>query len=638
MEQALINAHQAGDMDAARRLAVAVKAERERRANPIYQVPEMKETLEGPVPSTVPEPRGPSMQERITGAQEAALATGTAMTGGAVGTFAGMVKGLAQELRSGEFGTHEAARRIEESAAEMAQRYTRAPRTEEGQRYVEAIGDVAEQFEPLAPFAPQIGIAAKAARAMPKKIPDVPKAVKGIVMPDAVSKRVQSVLGPDVVPGMRGGGPIVRDQTPSVREGEQPGQYRDAEELERMSQSLPVPVKLTKGDVTGDFEQQRFEAETAKLPDIGKPIREFRADQREQVVQNIDAFIDKTRGSAKDLYGIGLSVDDALQRQINKQKEKIRTLYKAAEKSGEMESPIDTKSVVDWLNESYPAESTAPVISAARKELIRLGGARVADDGMLVPSQTGLPLKHMEQLRQFINQNAGNEGANLRYAIDAKRVIDGSTEGFGGDKYLAARKARAELGAEYENRALVKALTSTKPGTADHAVAMEKVLDRAVLSRSTSYDDLAHLKKLLLVRGEGGKQAWRDLRAGTLNHIKSAVTKSATLDERGNTVVSPAALNKVISDLDSSGKLDLLLGKKMASDLRTLNEVSKIALTSVPGAVNYSNTATVLAGLVDVMISGTSGVPAPVMTVYKQAAKAITDAKLRRQVQEALGE
>jgi hypothetical protein len=90
--------------------------------------------------------------------------------------------------------------------------------------------------------------------------------------------------------------------------------------------------------------------------------------------------------------------------------------------------------------------------------------------------------------------------------------------------------------------------------------------------------------------------------------------------------------------LDKSGKLDFVFGKKGAEQLRTINDVAKDVLTAPPGAVNTSNTASVLAGMMDIAISGTAGVPAPIMTSFRLLTKGIKDAKTRAKVKKALGE
>lgn len=134
----------------------------------------------------------PSIGEKVVGAGEAALSTATAATGGLAGQIYGTLKGLAQEIKSGEFGTSEAADRIENMAAQMSQELTYAPRTETGQEYVEDIGEFGEQLAPLAGLggelamvgqtartasAPRIAQAAKKTREVAAQAPQTAKAI-----------------------------------------------------------------------------------------------------------------------------------------------------------------------------------------------------------------------------------------------------------------------------------------------------------------------------------------------------------------------------------------------------------------------------------------------------------------------------
>lgn len=105
-----------------------------------------------------------TMAEKAIGAGEAALTTATAATSGAGGMIRGTLYQLANEIASGEFGSQEAAQRIKQRAEELAAEYTYSPRTEAGQEYVEAVGEVGEQLAPLAGLTPQMGAIAQTSR------------------------------------------------------------------------------------------------------------------------------------------------------------------------------------------------------------------------------------------------------------------------------------------------------------------------------------------------------------------------------------------------------------------------------------------------------------------------------------------
>jgi len=143
---------------------------------------------------------------------------------------------------------------------------------------------------------------------------------------------------------------------------------------------------------------------------------------------------------------------------------------------------------------------------------------------------------------------------------------------------------------------------------------------------------------LLQTEGEEGKQAYRELQGGVINYIKQEATKNVARDQLGNPIVSPAQLDRAINQLDKSGKLEFLFGKKGAEQIRTLNEVSKDVLTVPPGVINTSNTGSVILAAMDMAVSGTIGLPAPVLSGIRIVSKAVKDAKVKARVKAALGE
>jgi hypothetical protein len=401
------------------------------------------------------------------------------------------------------------------------------------------------------------------------------------------------------------------------------------------AEDLPVPIKLTEGQKTRQFEQQRFEREAAKDPAIGEPIRQRFAEQNKQLQQNLDSFIDQTGAEATDVRSVGLSVDKALRDRAARDKTRIRTLYKDAEKAGEMEAPVSLNNVVQHLVDSAPEAEVANVLKATKAKALQLGIAVEDSAGNLVAQPVSL--KTAELFRRSINGATNAESTNIRQAAIMKGLIDDATEGQGGSLYRSARAARSRYANDYENIGLVKNLLGTKRGTADRAIAMEDVLKRSIIDPSASLDTVRQMRRLLQTEGPGGQQAWRELQGGTLQHIKDEATKNVARDELGNQIVSAAQLDRTISALDRSGKLDFVFGKKGAEQLRTINDVAKDVLTAPPGAVNTSNTASVVLAALDMAISGTAGVPAPVLTSMRLIGKGIKDAKTKARVQRALG-
>jgi len=588
---------------------------------------------------TIPAQEQPTtLGQKALGAGEAILSTATGLTGGAAGYVGGAAKGLTQQLLSGQFGTQQAAQAVEEAATKGAQALTYAPRTETGQQYAENIGGALQQL-PIAPLMPEamaIGGALQATKPLASntaalgaqalkntggQVLNVAKQGLASIKP-AVAGAVESVKG--AIKGIK---------EPNMTPGPVGAAVTDVAKMRQVqAQDLPVPVNLTKGQSTRDYGQLRFEQETAKNAELGAPIRERMAQQQQAVQQSFDVWIDKTGAQAPDTRSAGIAIDKALQNKIQIEKKKVSTAYQQAKEAGEMAEPVALNDLTKLLNESRSAESTAPILKVARDELERLGGATIDSKGNLIAKD--LSLNNAEQLRKLINKSTGSDASNIKFASDIKKAIDISTENAGGDLYKHARGLRAKLARDFEDRAVISDLLSDKKGTLDRKVALEDIVDRIVYR--SSLDDVRHARKIFHSAGEEGKQAWKEIQGQALTNIKEQAIKNVARDQNGNPIISPAALDKAIKQLDNDGKLDYLFGKTGAEKLRAVNDLSKVMFTVPPGAVNTSNTASVLLAAMDMAISGSAGMPLPVMSGLKMIVKRMKDRKIKARVKHAL--
>jgi hypothetical protein len=619
LEQALVAADRAGAMNDARILAAALVEARKSLAN---QIPDVQ------VPGTIPQAPAPTFVDQIVGGGEAVLTATTGATGGTLGTLGGTLKGLAEQILAGNFGTIQANRAVEEAAMKGAQALTYAPRTAAGQEMAAAVGEAAQGLVPLSGLSGDMAVVGATSRPVVQAVRPVASAVAqkaGTVARAAANKVVPEALKPGAKKpsaGTMGSAGAAGVEAATLRQ--------------TRAEELPVPIQLTEGQKTREFSQQRFERETAKDPALGEPIRERFRTQNAQLIQNMDAFIDLTGAEAADLTSVGLSVDKALRSRAARDKQRIRTLYKEAEKAGEMEAPVQTDTLAQFLTESAPEAEVANVLKAARAKALQLGVLVELPDGSLQAAPSSL--KTVELLRRSINNATNAEPTNIKFASDLKRLIDEATDGMGGDLYRQARAARSRYANDYENIGLVRNLLGTKRGSTDRAIAMEDVLRRSVIEPSTSLDTVKQVRRLLQTEGESGQQAWRDLQGGVLREIRDAATKNVARDEAGNPVVSAAALDRTITQLDRSGKLGFVFGKKGAETLRTLNDVAKDVLVTSPGAANTSNTASVILAALDMALIGSAGVPGPVLTSMRLVSNLVKDTKTKARIRRALGE
>jgi len=400
---------------------------------------------------------------------------------------------------------------------------------------------------------------------------------------------------------------------------------------------LPVPMGdlLTKGDLTRDPAQQKFEAETAKMPEEGKRLRDRIVAKNQALLENFDTAIDQTGAEAPNLRAVGAAVDKALVDKAARAKSEIRARYKAAENAGEMEQPVVLQGVVDHLNESAPDAATAPLLTTARARALQTGMAIEGPDGQLIAQPVSL--KRAETFRQAVGAATDYTPTNIRQSTILKALVDEATQGMGGDLYRQARAARARYAQEFEDHAVISKLLNNKRGTADRQVALEDVFNHAIMKGSL--DDVRTVRKTLQTAGPDGMQAWKELQGQTLRDIRDKATQSVALDSAGRRVLSPAALDKAINALDADGKLDFIFGKKGAQTLRDIREIAQLSRTVSPeAAINHSNTAATLAAFADTVFSGLIGGPAPVATSTRFALQHIKDVRLRNRISDALNE
>lgn len=628
----------------------------------VNQIPGQAPGVKAPAATAAPVSNEPTtIADKAIGAGEAALTMGSGATLGTAGMVGGFFKGLAEEILSGKFGTPEANGIVERSMQQGAEALTYAPRTPSGQAQAEAVGNVMQQLVPVAPIAPGMAPIVTATRGAAPASVVARAGVQGVAR-DAANLVTAGTGGEAAAAGAAQGMAAASRVADLVKTGATTLPRRALEALRKepdasptpgtmgsagaagtdmaaqrraAAESLPVPLRLTKGQATRDAAQLKFEVETAKNPEAGAPLRQRLVEQNDQLLRNFDAFIDATGAEAPTLRATGAAVDSALVKQAARDKAQVRTLYKAAENAGEMEAPVTLNNVVSHLVESAPESATAPLLNVARAKALQLGIAK-EEGGQLVAQP--VPLKTAELFRQSINRATDYEATNVRQATILKGLVDEQTAGLGGDLYRQARSARQRYAQNYEDRATVAKLLSTRKGTSDRAVALEDVLDHAVLKGSL--DDVRNLRRVLQRGGDEGQQAWRELQGGTLGWIKDQATRNVATDSTGNRVVQPAGLDKAIRGLDVDGRLDFIFGKRGAQQLRDLNDLAQYVKTVPPEAgINTSNTAaTLLAAFADVAFTGSTGTPVPITSVARLAVKQIRDVKLRRRISDALDE
>lgn len=612
-----------------------------------------------------PKPQA-TLGQQLAAIPETALALGSSIVGAPVGQVIGTFKGAAKSLIDGTFGTQEGGKQALQEANQMAQAFTYEPSNTVSREQLQTVGNAIEGTG-LNTLPPVLGGLGSAAGTLAKAgAPQAISAARGAAQAAApvVQNVAQAVAKPVVNAGQAvrsGVGKVAETlgiaEAQPQRQGANMGaaQVNPASMRTEQFQDLPIPIeRVTEGQVSRDPMILKSESEASKLP-VGEQFRKVQEEQHEIANMNLEKFNEMTGAELADPRAVGQTVDKALKAELGKDKARVKAAYNAASSSEEAKTPVDltnridfsnemvgkvttddgvtTTTLIDYLNDQVPSV-TEPILDSAKSLAVKHGLAIKEGDALIPTVPT---IKQMEAFRKDIVAKTDTmKSPDVRQATILKKLVDAHTEPYEGKLYQTARSAKRAQAKRWESNGIVKSLLGTKKGTDDRVVALEDVADKIV--SKGSLDDMRVAKRLLLTSGDDGKQAWKEIQGSVIQQIKDASTAGIAADAEGRQMISPAKLNSAIMKLDQDGKLNYLFGRQGADQLRNLNDVSK-ALFTVPmsAAINHSNTASAMAIVLDTIASGaTTGLPLPLVTVLREGAKKVKDAKQRKAINKSI--
>jgi hypothetical protein len=344
---------------------------------------------------------------------------------------------------------------------------------------------------------------------------------------------------------------------------------------------LREPVPLTRGQITQSPTQLEFEKTIAKkFPETtGRPLVEQKEKAGEAIVRNFDQYIDATGAQKADMElvrPVGRAVDKALVEEAKKAKFEVDRAYTAARNSPEADAQIPYTDVTALI-ERYPPTTRrqlASILDAVDEELKRLD-----------PSGTGtIRLGQMEEVREFVNKLIQPGTPNAKIGKEVKDAIDEVTSNFGGEKFRNARELRKGYAKYFENASYVSKLLETKPNSKDRIVALDDVFKHSILDGSL--EDTRAIGVVLKKGGDEAKQAWKELQGLTVAKLRDEADQLFQLARKGASVEAPfRSYQTRVRELDRSGKLEYLFGKKGAQELLdTVDTIGTVFARAPTGA------------------------------------------------------
>jgi hypothetical protein len=510
--------------------------------------------IPGAEKSTTLPPKPVSMQDRIMGAIET-----PAIVAGEVGRMVATPLAKMFGEAYGGYGTPQ-GKEMGQQAAQVTSQQFYQPRTETGPNIVKQLGTA------LSVLPPTYGALGNKLSVL---TPAAVSQTKAIVTPAAIStqQRLAQALSSNQ-PQMVGMGAASTNPA-----------------LMRQERALQQNIPLTKGEQLQDFGQLKRESDLPKEnPELAKGLTEFKQTQKESILRRFQQMAEQTGAEYADptaFRKVGSLVNKALVKEFDAKELKVNQAYEKARNAGETKQVVDTTKLDQWLETNAPEAITVSAINTIGAKLEQL---KKIKNGQVT-------IDDLENLYKSAGQLSEAGKPSGTFMRQVKDVINEITEGAGGDLYRAARKQRKELGRDFENTYRVAKLLGTKGGYTDHAVALDDVFSHVVLDGSL--EEMQTVTKLLKKGGPQGQQAYAELQGQTIQYLKDRLTKN-TKDE-----LSFAKLKTAIDTLDREEKLVYMFGKQGRDTLMDVRNVIQDALVKPEGAVNYSNSGSVIARYLD---------------------------------------
>jgi hypothetical protein len=331
--------------------------------------------------------------------------------------------------------------------------------------------------------------------------------------------------------------------------------------------TLPVPVRLTEGQATGDVVKLSNEQNRrGKDPVLAQRFNE----QNGQLIENIGLIRDK---AAPDVYGTkkienSQGIIDAYKELDGNLNKGITADYQALRDAAGGQFPVDAPQLLKNVETKLKKELLSNEAPAGQfKELQRLA------------ESNAMTFEDYLSLRRNLGDVARtSQDGNIRKA--ASYMIE-ELEKLPLQKEAAALKPLADK-ARSSARARFQMLEKdpAMKAAVDDSVPADKFIDKFVINGVNKNINtmVEHLGK--------DSPAHQHMAAGTVNWLTD---KAGIVDGNGN--FSQAGYNKALKKLDDVQNLNAIFNQEAASQLKTLGNVSRYTQAQPRGAfVNNSNT------------------------------------------------
>ena len=370
-------------------------------------------------------------------------------------------------------------------------------------------------------------------------------------------------------------------------------------------ESLPEPIKATRGTLTKDYVQQQKEGLIADTSEIlGRDLRSTLNEYQPGLVKNLDIIKGKTGGKADDLYQTGEALRGTVESRAAGSMQKIKEAYKAADElAGENAAQLGDN-VTQWLNENAGFNGVSAVTQKAKA--LGILAEQKLDDGTtaLVPQPT--TFRKLYELRKAAGAlQQSSDGTTKNIGGQFKNLVDDVFDEQGGQLYKDAAKLRRQHALQYESGPkVIRDILKKRAGSeTDKAIANEDLFAASVVRGSA--DDVKKLYGYLLkdkkYRKEGIQQI-KDLRSMAIENLKTQASQ-------GQGGFTSSQWNKSLRQIGGREKLEAVFGKEGYKEIQNFTKAADILLNKEKSMAGGSQTASRLAMMGEALFSKLGKLP-----------------------------
>jgi len=335
--------------------------------------------------------------------------------------------------------------------------------------------------------------------------------------------------------------------------------------------SLPVPVRLTEGQATGDIVKLSNEQNRrGQDPALAQRFNE----QNNQLVENLGAIRET---AAPDVYGTktienSQSIIDAYKKIDDARNTDIRTAYKALEDANGGQFPVDGKTLATNAEAMLRKKlKTEFLPSSIKAQLDRFKAGEQMTFEQFEALRTNLA-SEIRKAERAEDGNAAMASSLVRKALEDLPMPEGAAANLKAIADNARNLAKQRFDMLRKDPAYKAAVDDTVPA--------DKFINKFVINGVNK-----NIKTMADHLGRNS-EAHQHMAAGTINWLKD---KAGIVDETGN--FSQAGYNKALKQLDATNNLNEIFNTEAKTHLKSLGNVARYTQAQPRGAfVNNSNT------------------------------------------------